>query len=79
MVEFGVLVGVIMGLSEIIKKLEYVPTKFIPVVNIVLGLAGGIFYLHPGDIMNGIIQGLVLGLTAGGFYSSVKNVSEGIR
>jgi hypothetical protein len=79
MIEFGVLVGVIVGISEVIKKLEYIPSKFIPIVNIVLGLAGGMLYLHPGDIMNGIIQGLVLGLTAGGFYSSVKNVSEGIR
>lgn len=79
MVEFGVLVGVIVGISEVIKRLDFFPQKFIPVVNIILGIAGGIIYLQPDDVMMGILQGLVLGLTAGGFYSGVKNVGEGVQ
>lgn len=73
----GVLVAVIIALSEFLKKIGINP-KFIPILNLVFGIVGGIVYLNSADLKIGILEGLIMGLTAGGFYSSVKNVSEGI-
>lgn len=53
--------------------------KFLPIVNVILGMIGGTLYLYPSDVKMGVLVGLVLGLTATGTYSSVKNVKEGIN
>lgn len=79
MVDLAVLVAVIVGVGKLLKSVEIFPTKFIPLVNIVLGVIGGVVYLHPGNIEMAILDGIIAGLTAGGFYSSVKNVLEGVR
>ncbi len=76
-IDNGVLITVIIAISELFKKLG-VSTKIIPIVNIILGVTGGIIYLNPSDLKTGILEGLIMGLTAGGFYSSIKNVGEGI-
>jgi len=72
------LIPVVIGLAEVVNKLGLNP-KFIPVVNLVFGLITGIFFLNPGDIKAGIIQGLFIGLSASGLYSGVKNTVEGIK
>lgn len=74
----GVLVAIIVALSEFCKKVGVNP-KFIPIINLLLGVVGGIIYLNPADLKIGILEGLIMGLTAGGFYSSIKNVGEGIN
>lgn len=68
----------IMAISELVKRSGLNP-KFIPILNLVLGLASGIIYISPTDLKMGIVQGLIMGLTAGGFYSSIKNVNEGLK
>ena len=73
-----VLVPIIMAISKLLTSIGF-NSKFIPIVNLFLGLVGGIIYLNPADIKLGILQGLVMGLTASGMYSSFKNVSEGIK
>ena len=70
-------VALIMGIAELLKKVGF-NAKFIPVVNVVLGLVAGIA-LNPGDIMAGIFTGLAVGLSAGGLYSGTKNTNEGIK
>ena len=67
------LIGVIVGLVELVKYLG-VPKKVLPVVTLVLGVIGGIFYLFPGDLKAGLLMGVIIGLAASGFYSSGKTV-----
>ncbi len=69
------LVPLIIGISEVIKRAG-INIKFIPICNLILGLAFGIGFVNPNDIRMGIIQGLFIGLSASGLYSGVKNVAE---
>lgn len=70
-------VALIMGISEVLKKQGFNP-KFLPVVNVGLGLLAGIA-LNLDDVTKGIFIGLAVGLSAIGLYSGPKNVSEGMR
>ncbi len=67
----------IIGIAELIKGLGFNP-KFIPVINLVLGLVSGIV-LNADDVMRGIFVGLAVGLSASGLYSGIKNTKEGIQ
>jgi hypothetical protein len=64
----------IIGIAELLKKVG-VDTKYIPIINVVLGLAAGIA-LNPGDIKAGVFTGLAVGLSAGGLYSGTKKIAE---
>lgn len=71
-------VALIIGLAEIAKKLG-VETRWIPIVDLCLGLISGIcvygLALDYG-IVDGIILGIALGLSACGLFSGVKNTLE---
>lgn len=67
----------IMGIAELIKGLGFNP-KFIPVVNLILGLVAGIG-LNTDDVIKGTFIGLAVGLSASGLYSGVKNTKQGIQ
>ena len=71
------LIPLVIGLSEIVKRLG-VPTKIIPIVDLMFGLASGLLFLSPGDVKAGIVQGIFIGLSASGLYSGVKNTVEGL-
>lgn len=73
----GVLIAVIVALGEFFKKAGLNP-KYVPILNLLFGIIGGVVYLNPADLKIGILEGLIMGLTAGGFYSSIKNVGQGI-
>lgn len=71
-------VALIIGLAELAKK-SGLPTKWIPVLDVVLGMISGIcvFGLYMGmGITEGLILGLTMGLTACGLFSGVKNTVE---
>lgn len=70
-------VFLIIGIAELLKGIGF-NAKFIPVVNVILGLVAGIA-LNTSDIMAGIFTGLAVGLSASGLYSGAKNVKEGIQ
>lgn len=72
------LIPLVIGISEIFKRIG-MNEKFIPLLNLLLGLVGGIAVLSPDDLKAGIIQGLFIGLSASGLYSGVRNTQEGIR
>lgn len=71
-------VALIIGLAEIIKRAGC-PTKYIPAVDLILGLISGIciygLSLNYG-IINGIVVGIALGLSACGLFSGIKNTFE---
>jgi hypothetical protein len=74
-------VAVIIGLAEIIKRMG-LDNRYIPMVDLGLGLASGIFvygYMMELGIAQGIMLGIALGLSACGLFSGVKNTLEGVK
>lgn len=74
-------VALIIALAEVFKRVGC-PTKFIPIVDLILGIISGICVF--GIIQNygiaiGIIIGIALGLSACGLYSGIKNVKESVE
>lgn len=71
-------VALIIGLVEVAKRVGF-PLRFIPLLDLGLGLASGIgvygFALGHG-IVNGVLVGFALGLSACGLFSGVKNTFE---
>ncbi len=69
------IVPFIVGIVELVKKLG-LPSKFCPVVSVILGVIIGLVYISPNDIAQGILVGASLGLSAVGLYSGTKNTKE---
>ena len=78
MLELSVTVGIVVGLSEVVKRATPIPGKYIPVVNLVLGIALCVFTAS-GDLRTAAVEGIIVGLTASGLYSSGKNVMQGLE
>ena len=71
-------IALIIGIAELIKKSGF-KTKYIPLVDLVLGLISGIFVfglMLGHGIAQGAIVGVALGLSACGLFSGIKNVAE---
>lgn len=69
-------VALIIGLAELIKGLG-IEKRWIPLVDLGLGLASGIFVYGVAQgqgLLNGIVLGIALGLSACGLFSGFKNV-----
>lgn len=69
------LIPLIIGFVQLLKTLG-LSKKYVPLASLLLGLAGGVFYLFPEDLKGGIIVGVMLGLSASGLYSGTKNTFE---
>jgi hypothetical protein len=69
------LVPLIMAIIGLMKK-NGVPTKWLPLISLVLGLGGGFVYIAPNDPKEAVIVGLVMGLSAIGAHSGLKNSVE---
>lgn len=70
-IDIGILVTVIIALGEVFKRMEIGDAKYLPVLNIVLGIVGGIVYLT-GDMKTNILMGIVIGLSASGLFDISK-------
>ena len=69
-------VALIIGIAELVKKAG-MNSKYIPLVDVALGLVSGIcvYGLAMGyGMVNGSLLGLALGLSACGLFSGVKNM-----
>lgn len=76
---YGVfIVPLIIGLVEAAKRVG-LPSKWSPVLAVVLGLLAGIMLLFPEDLRQGVVVGLALGLSATGLYSGAKNIHEEVK
>lgn len=71
--------AVITGSMQMIKTQEYIPSKYIPlatlVIGVVVGIAGGIIVFNVSPVI-GAVGGLLAGLAAGGFYNLGKSVTK---
>ena len=72
-----IIVPVIMALAELAKRTG-LNAKYIPLLDIILGLIAGFVYLSA-DPKEAIFLGLMMGLTASGLYSGTKNTFEGVK
>lgn len=70
-------VAIIVALAEVVKRLG-LKNKYIPLVDLVLGLIAGIL-IYTVQLNYGVIEGIVigtaLGLSACGLFSGIKNVT----
>lgn len=74
MVEQGIIVGVIIGLNQVVKK--YINKRYIPIMNIIFGIIGSLALAQTGNTNLDIFNGIIMGLTAAGVYSSTKTVTK---
>lgn len=77
MIDYAVIVALIIGLTEIIKR--YVPSKFIPIVALFFGVVAGLVYIE-GNIETKIFFGIAMGLAAIGLFDIAqigKNSNKG--
>jgi hypothetical protein len=76
--DVGFMIGVIVGIAEVIKKTG-IDIKWIPLIDLILGIIAGIVYVFPDDPKKAVLSGIIIGLSASGTYSSTKNVIQGCK
>lgn len=70
-----ILVPLLIGILEVIKKTEVVKDKFVPLISLLLGTFLGIAFTGF-SITDGTITGMLIGLSAVGLYSGFKAFRE---
>jgi len=73
--ELGFLAAIVLGLVEVVKRCG-MPTKFVPLLAVIIGIGLSILILV-GGWGEMIISGIVIGLTAVGLFSGASNVYKG--
>ncbi|EJQ55109.1 hypothetical protein [Bacillus mycoides] len=70
MFEITVMIGIVIGFSQIVKTIG-LQTKYVPLLNLTLGIVLGVLFL-PFDIKMNVFQGIIIGLSASGLYDHSK-------
>lgn len=71
MVEIAVIIAVLIGLSEVAKKMG-LPEKYVPLMNLVLGIVAGMVGGFGVTLFESIVTGAIIGLSASGLYDQKK-------
>lgn len=74
MFEIGIIIAVVMAVTQLIKGLDF-PSKYLPLISLLLGLAAGIFFMD-GLLKEQIMYGLMIGLSASGLFDQSKIVTK---
>ena len=72
-------VSLIMGLAEVCKRADIIKTKYIPILDLVIGVVLGVVIdgVNLGyGVVNGVLVGIALGLSACGLFSGIKNITD---
>lgn len=77
MVEITIIITVVMALTEFIKRMEIIPSKYLPAASLLLGLAAGFFYVDAASIQDKIMYGLMIGLSSAGLFDQTKIITKG--
>jgi len=72
MLDFAVLTGITLGVTQLVKG--FVPSKWVPLTSVVLAIAMGMGYSFQqhANLYEGLVMGLIAGLSANGLYDNVK-------
>lgn len=73
-----VVVPILVAFVELAKGLG-MPKKFSALAALAAGVIIGIFYLHNGNVKQGILNGIIYGLTSVGLYSGTKNTIQQMK
>ncbi|MFD4853664.1 holin [Bacillus mycoides] len=76
MVNLAVIIGIIVGLSQIVKTIG-LQTKYVPLLNLTLGIVLGVLFLD-GDIKTNVFQGIIIGLSASGLFDHTKILKKDV-
>ncbi|MBJ7948865.1 holin [Bacillus toyonensis] len=76
MVSLAVMIGIVVGLSQIAKTIG-LQTKYVPLLNVTLGIALGVLFLD-GDIKTNVFQGIIIGLSASGLFDHTKIMKKDV-
>ncbi|MGE1025227.1 holin [Bacillus sp. GMs2/2] len=74
MVNLAVMIGIVVGLSQIAKTIG-LQTKYVPLLNVTLGIVLGVLFLG-GDIKSNVFQGIIIGLSASGLFDHTKIIKK---
>lgn len=74
MISLAVIIGIVVGLSQIIKTIG-LQTKYIPLLNLTLGIVLGVLFLD-GEIKTNVFQGIIIGLSASGLFDHTKIIKK---
>ncbi|TKI14556.1 holin [Bacillus wiedmannii] len=74
MIEISVIIAVVVGLSQIAKTIG-LQTKYVPLLNLTLGIVLGVLFLG-GDIKTNVCQGIIIGLSASGLFDHTKIIKK---
>ncbi|MBJ8039055.1 holin [Bacillus cereus group sp. N17] len=76
MVSLAVMIGIVVGLSQIAKTIG-LQTKYVPLLNVTLGIVLGVLFLD-GDIKTNVFQGIIIGLSASGLFDHTKIIKKDV-
>jgi len=73
MLEISLIVGLVTGLVEVVKRTGYVDKKFSALLALFIGIAIANLF-GEGDATERLFEGVVVGLMASGLYSGGKSL-----
>ncbi|MGE7632721.1 holin [Bacillus paramycoides] len=76
MVSLAVMIGIVVGLSQIVKTVG-LQTKYVPLLNLTLGIVLGVLFLD-GGIKTNVFQGIIIGLSASGLFDHTKIMKKDV-
>ncbi|PEB21789.1 holin [Bacillus toyonensis] len=76
MVSLAVMIGIVVGLSQIVKTIG-LQTKYVPLLNLTLGIVLGVLFLEEG-IKTNVFQGIIIGLSASGLFDHTKIMKKDV-
>ena len=76
MVDIALVIGIVVALVQLVKQLNFVDNKYLPVIALILGVIAGVFYVD-GDLQHKILQGVIMGLSAAGLFDQTKIITKG--
>ncbi|MGM2417460.1 holin [Bacillus cereus group sp. BceL062] len=76
MISLTVMIGIVVGLSQIAKTIG-LQTKYVPLLNLTLGIVLGVLFLD-GDIKTNVFQGIIIGLSASGLFDHTKIIKKDV-
>ncbi|HFJ9314956.1 holin [Bacillus sp. AFS051223] len=76
MMSLAVMIGIVVGLSQIVKAIG-LQTKYIPLLNLTLGIMLGVLFMG-GDIKTNVFQGIIIGLSASGLFDHTKIMKKDV-
>ena len=76
MVSLAVMIGIVVGLSQIVKTIG-LQTKYVPLLNLTLGIVLGVLFMGA-DIKTNVFQGIIIGLSASGLFDHTKIMKKDV-